>query len=139
MFQIDETADDSCQKIWVDQDDEVDEQDNSNSDPFVTEQDNFLLVLKPEPDDSLIKHETLNSSYKMKKKKFKHSTSTDNSDRSYRGSIDPEVATKEDEFDIYGKYIASQLRKMELQKALRLQLEIQSLVSEARISDISGP
>lgn len=139
MFQIDETADDSCQKIWVDQDDDVDEQDNSNSDPFVTEQDNFLLVLKPEPDDSLIKHETLNSSYKMKKKKFKHSTSTDNSDRSYRGSIDPEVATKEDEFDIYGKYIASQLRKMELQKALRLQLEIQSLVSEARISDISGP
>lgn len=42
--------------------------------------------------------------------------------------------TKEDEFDIYGKYIASQLRKMELQRALRVQFEIQHLMNEARIS-----
>ncbi|KAL4705817.1 hypothetical protein ACJJTC_006537 [Scirpophaga incertulas] len=43
---------------------------------------------------------------------------------------------KEDEFDIYGKFIASHLRKMELQRALRLQLAIQNLISEAIISDL---
>ncbi|XP_047992551.1 uncharacterized protein LOC125231217 [Leguminivora glycinivorella] len=124
----DKEIDESCQKIWVNPD-EVN--DNSNPDPFESEQD-FLLVLKPEPGED-IKQEA-SSSCKVKKKKFKHRHSTDQSDRSYRNSIDE---AKEDEFDIYGKFIASQLRKMNLQKALRLQLEIQSLVSEARISDIT--
>lgn len=41
---------------------------------------------------------------------------------------------KDDEFDIYGKYIASQLRKMELQSALQVQLEIQNLMKEAMTS-----
>lgn len=52
----------------------------------------------------------------------------------HRGS---RTAVQDDEFEIYGKYIASQLRKMDVQKALRLQLEIQSLVSEARIADMT--
>lgn len=55
--------------------------------------------------------------------------------RNYSSDSNSECA-KEDEFDIYGKYIASQLRNMDLHKALRLQLEIQNLVSEARMSDI---
>lgn len=42
----------------------------------------------------------------------------------------------EDEFDIYGKFIASQLRQMDMHRALQLQLEIQSLVSEARMADL---
>lgn len=43
---------------------------------------------------------------------------------------------REDEFDIYGKFIASQLRQMDMHRALQLQLEIQSLVSEARMADL---
>lgn len=39
---------------------------------------------------------------------------------------------REDEFDIYGKYIASQLRMLELQTALKVQFEIQNLINEAR-------
>lgn len=42
----------------------------------------------------------------------------------------------EDEFDIYGKFIASQLRQMDMHRAIQLQLEIQSLVSEARMADL---
>lgn len=67
--------------------------------------------------------------------------STDDSDKTFatlRSSLDSSLElAKEDEFDIYGKYIATQLRKMDLQKALRVQVEIQHLVSEARISDLA--
>lgn len=45
---------------------------------------------------------------------------------------------KEDEFDIYGKYIASQLRGMDIQRALRVQLQIQRLVSDARMEQLSS-
>lgn len=106
-----------------------------NPDPLVTNSDDDFESLKTESSIQ-IKLESTTSpipSKKRKKKKLKHrSHSIQNSEDS---SFDQ---TQEDEFDIYGKYIASQLRKMNLQKALRLQLEIQSLVSEARISDISS-
>lgn len=67
---------------------------------------------------------------KIKKKKLKRKVprrlSTDSSS---------EAGLREDEFDIYGKFIAAQLRGMELQRALRIQLEIQNLISEARIAN----
>lgn len=61
---------------------------------------------------------------KKKKLKLRKSSIDSNSD-----------GGREDEFDIYGKFIAAQLRGMELQQALRIQLEIQNLISEARISN----
>lgn len=69
----------------------------------------------------------------MKKKKVKHRTL----EQDYSTDSNTESVTTEDEFDIYGKYIASQLRKMDLHKALRLQLQIQSLVSKARLSGLT--
>lgn len=61
-----------------------------------------------------------------------------NKRRTFKNSSKSKVAKNPpiDEFDIYGKYIASQLRKMELTKALKMQLAIQNLVSEARLSDL---
>lgn len=127
-------AEDVCQEIWA----APSTHSIDTLDPFPETDDDYkLLVLKPEPNDSHIKQEE--NSFKVKKKKLKRRhPSTDGSDRTFRGSLDSSSeSAKEDEFDIYGKYIATQLRKMNLQKALRVQLEIQSLVSEARISGIS--
>lgn len=105
-------------------------------DPFPDDEE-YTLILKTEPRD--VPHINENR-YQNKKKKMKHRRpSTDCSDRTFLESIDSSTENaKEDEFDIYGKYIASQLRKMDLQKALRVQLEIQSLVSEARLSGLDG-
>lgn len=104
-------------------------------DPFPDDEE-YTLILKTEPREVPHINETR---YQNKKKKIKHRRpSLDCSDRTFLGSIDSSIenSSKEDEFDIYGKYIASQLRKMDLQKALRVQLEIQSLVSEARLSGL---
>lgn len=46
-----------------------------------------------------------------------------------------ESLSQDDEFDIYGKFIATQLRQMDLNRALRIQLAIQNLLSEARLSE----
>lgn len=104
-------------------------------DPLVPNSDDEYDSLKTES-SPLIKVERSASplpTKKIKKKKLKH---RNHSIQNLEDS--PFERMQEDEFDIYGKYIASQLRKMNLQKALRLQLEIQSLVSEARISDIGS-
>lgn len=121
-------VDSSCQ-IWVDNE-KQDDLEESNPDPLIPQTDEEY---EPEQSqDSGIKRERQSPKpyKKIKKKKYKHRHS------SLPDSLSDNVA-REDEFDIYGKFIASQLRQMELQKALRLQLEIQSLVSEARISDLS--
>lgn len=135
-FQSQETQEvDSSSHIWVDPEGQNNLEEDFNPDPLVTNSDDDFESLKTESTIQ-IKLESTTSpipSKKIKKKKLKHrSHSIQNSEDS---SFDQ---TQEDEFDIYGKYIASQLRKMNLQKALRLQLEIQSLVSEARISDIGS-
>lgn len=133
IFSIQQEDEQGCPEIWAAPTHSLD-----NSDPFPETDDDYkLLDLKPEPNESHIKQEV--SSFKVKKKKLKRRhPSTDDSDRTFRGSLNSgSESAKEDEFDIYGKYIATQLRKMNLQKALRVQLEIQSLVSEARISGIS--
>lgn len=77
-----------------------------------------LKVDSPEYSNSYIKH-------KRKKIKKPH--------YSIRSHI--ENWAKEDEFDIYGKYIASQLRKIELQRALEVQFQIQNLINKARASE----
>ncbi|XP_060804698.1 uncharacterized protein LOC106134696 isoform X2 [Amyelois transitella] len=45
------------------------------------------------------------------------------------------VSEPEDEFDHYGKYIATVLRGMDMDKALQIQLQIQTLLSGARMED----
>ncbi|KAM3959664.1 uncharacterized protein ACR2FA_006312 [Aphomia sociella] len=133
----DEAADDSSQKVWVSPD-----EDDVDTDPFVSQSnEDYVVLLKSEPAE--VSPQTQNgihlSEIKKNKSKHRRSPSIDNSDRTYRGSVDSNSGhNREDEFDIYGKYIATQLRKMDLQKALRVQLEIQSIVSEARISSLSN-
>lgn len=43
---------------------------------------------------------------------------------------------KEDEFDIFGRHVASQLRNIDIVRAIEVQTEINSLLSKARIQDI---
>nr|XP_021198223.2 uncharacterized protein LOC110382070 [Helicoverpa armigera] len=126
-------VDSSCQ-IWVDQELQNANMEEPNPDPLVPQTDDEYDSTKLEEPPSKVKIERHSSPIyykKIKKKKLKHRAAT----RKY-SSDSTQPCMKEDEFDIYGKYIASQLRKMDLHKALRLQLEIQNLVSEARISDI---
>lgn len=126
--------DSSCQ-IWVDQELQNANLDETNPDPLVPPQtDDEYDSAKLDEQPSKVKIERRSSSVyykKIKKKKLKHRVAA----RNYSTDSSSQCS-KEDEFDIYGKYIASQLRKMDLHKALRIQLEIQNLVSEARISDI---
>ncbi|XP_030037081.1 uncharacterized protein LOC115452642 isoform X2 [Manduca sexta] len=119
-------------EVWVSQSNNI----AITIDP-IEDNDDYNIIPKVEPINA---YEHENSSHcKMKKKKLQlRSPSVEFSDRTFRGSMDSSDLAKEDEFEIYGKYIASQLRRMELQKALRVQLEIQSLVSEARISDLTN-
>ncbi|CAK1586678.1 unnamed protein product [Parnassius mnemosyne] len=130
-------VDSSCQ-IFVDQELENGNIEETNPDPLNAQTDTEYDSSKPDDSISHIKkekeHKTPPTYKKLKKKKIKHRVS----EQDYSTDSTTESVAMEDEFDIYGKYIASQLRKMELHKALRLQLEIQSLVSEARISDISS-
>nr|XP_026501004.1 uncharacterized protein LOC113404350 [Vanessa tameamea] len=130
-------TDNESQKMWI-----ADETENLSDDlhPFVSDNNNELtLFLKSEPEDN--HHNQINNDrhrpHKVRKRKKNklHNLSTDVSDE-LRFSLDAHMDSgKEDEFDIYGKYIASQLRSMDLTKALRLQLEIQSLIGKARLSD----
>ncbi|CAG4951252.1 unnamed protein product [Colias eurytheme] len=121
-------VDSSCQ-IWVNQI-ETSLKEEIDPDPLIPQSDENCDSPKP-ANYNEIKDESESSTpcKKLKKKKFKHS-------KSYNS--ESHVTTeKEDEFDIFGKYIASQLRSMHLQKALRLQLEIHGLVNEARVSEIN--
>ncbi|CAB3230195.1 unnamed protein product [Arctia plantaginis] len=127
-------VDSSCQ-IWVDQELQNINTDETNPDPLVPQTDDEYDSNRADEQITKVKFERHSSPIyykKLKKKKIKRRSPT----KSYSDPVS-EYA-KEDEFDIYGKYIASQLRKMDLHKALRLQLEIQNLVSEARISDIAS-
>lgn len=126
-------VDSSCQ-IWVEEG-QNDNIDASNPDPLVSQTDDEYDTNKQNEQVSKVKIEKRSLqaySKKLKKKKLKHRTRPV---RNYSTDSSSEC-TRDDEFDIYGKYIASQLRKMELYKAIRLQLDIQNLISEARISDI---
>ncbi|XP_034834428.1 uncharacterized protein [Maniola hyperantus] len=126
---------DSSSHIWVNQEAQDNPEEDCHPDPLVPNSDDEYDSLKTES-SPIIKVERSASplpTKKIKKKKLKH---RNHSIQNLEDS--PFERMQEDEFDIYGKYIASQLRKMNLQKALRLQLEIQSLVSEARISDIGS-
>ncbi|KAI5636578.1 alcohol dehydrogenase transcription factor myb/SANT-like domain-containing protein [Phthorimaea operculella] len=125
-FQQEQPEVDSSQ-MWVDPETLVEKTKftEENPDPLTSHTDEEYSLVQTE--QITVKKEPRALSKRIKKKKFKHRTSC----------LGRNTDAQEDEFDIYGKYIASQLRQMDLQKALRLQLEIQSLVSEARISDLS--
>lgn len=127
--------DSSCQ-VWVDQELQNGNIEEINPDPLVPQTDDeYSDAVKTEISTHVKKEKLLSPIHKKnKKKKFKHKIPI----QDYSTDSNSENLVKEDEFDIYGKYIASQLRKMDLYKALRLQLEIQNLVSEARISDITS-
>lgn len=111
--------------------------DQTHLEPFIPENsDDYILLLKNEPEVPQLT-DMESHQYKIKRKKIKHRSSSTASDGSIQGSLDSNLdVCKEDEFDIYGKYIASQLRNMDLKRALKLQLQIQGLVSEARLSDL---
>ncbi|XP_028167363.1 uncharacterized protein LOC114357782 [Ostrinia furnacalis] len=124
---------DSSTQIWVDHEMQNGNMEETNPDPLVPQMEEEYTAKSPPP--LRVKKEKHSPIYKKnKKKKFKHKAAI----QDYSTDSNSEIVGKEDEFDIYGKYIASQLRKMDLYKALRLQLEIQNLVSEARISDITS-
>ncbi|XP_047992550.1 uncharacterized protein LOC125231215 [Leguminivora glycinivorella] len=125
---------DSSSQLWVDQDLPNVNAEDSNPDPLVPHTDDECDSNQLE-DSENIKQEIHTSAHfkKIKKKKLKHRAKD-----YYSQSIDSVNQSKyEDEFDIYGKYIASQLRKMDLRNSLKLKLQIHSLVSEARLSDLS--
>ncbi|KAJ0174846.1 hypothetical protein K1T71_009954 [Dendrolimus kikuchii] len=124
---------DSRERVWLSPNST---RDNAPTpDPFDNDYNKIILKLEPE-DNTPMKGQNRKLS---KKRKIKlRSPSTESSFNTVRGSHDSRMDSTEDEFDIYGKYIASQLRQMNLQKALRVQVAIQNLVSEARISDIEA-
>lgn len=126
-------VDSSC-RIWVDQEMPNANTEEQNPDPLVPPtdyeyHDNHLDQQKGKKEKYFMSIQKKNKIKKVKQKLPTPDCSTDST---------IETVIKEDEFDIYGKFIASQLRKMDLQKALRLQLSIQNMVSEARISDMGN-
>ncbi|XP_013189814.2 uncharacterized protein LOC106134338 [Amyelois transitella] len=124
---------DPCSEMWILESTENAE--TEEADPFVSQTEKYQVMFKSEP------KETCSLSpdpFKPKDKMKRIHLSTDLSEESHRTSVVSNSQLREDEFDIYGKYIASQLRNMDLQKAIRVQLEIQSIVSEARLSCLSG-
>lgn len=124
-FQQQEVGEGTNQNQWV-------QPKELPSPPHVTQSDDYSHSFKTETHEPSPERD--HSSYKMKRKKFKHRNSS-----SDHFKVDSTVSSvKEDEFDIYGKYIASQLRSMDLPRALRIQLEIHSIVSQARMSSLSG-
>lgn len=51
--------------------------------------------------------------------------------------VKQEVTECEDEFDIFGRHVAAQLRQLGLVNALKAQSKIQSVLTELRIEEIS--
>lgn len=91
------------------------------SDPLSTNSDEEETIYKHKK-----KQYNPTKTFKKKKKKIKDLSHV---------QTDLQGGDFEDEFDIYGKFIATQLRNMELPKALRTQLAIQNLINKARLSD----
>ncbi|XP_041982014.1 uncharacterized protein LOC121735300 isoform X2 [Aricia agestis] len=103
-------------EMWMDRN-----PDNSHDDPLSAQSDDGYV----ESNTDLNHVMEYSSHRKIKKKKTKKQSTEYNSCN----------ISLEDEFDIYGKYIAEQLRKMNIKRALGIQLEIQRILSEARISN----
>ncbi|CAG9788537.1 unnamed protein product [Diatraea saccharalis] len=111
--------------------------DNENADtkidPFASPPgEDYFIIVKSECEQNSEKEHI---PHKTKRRKIiSYNQSVDASERVHRISLDALKPVKEDEFDIYGKYIATQLRSMDLEKAIKVQLQIQNIVSEARLS-----
>ncbi|CAH2247896.1 jg12251 [Pararge aegeria aegeria] len=131
-YETQETEIDSSAGIWVNIEPENNLDGDSQPDPLVTNSfDDFesaesLTPIKIEGS----KYSQSNKKIK-KKKRLKHGNL---STLTLKDSIF--VRKKWDEYDIYGKFIASQLRGMNVKTASRLQLQIQSLVSAAKLAEM---
>lgn len=55
----------------------------------------------------------------------------------YLGSLSNSFKQSDDEFDVFGKSVAAQLKQFSLRRALSVQSKIQSLLSEERIEEIT--
>ncbi|XP_053611223.1 uncharacterized protein LOC128675682 [Plodia interpunctella] len=116
------------QQIWLNHELQNGSLGETTTDPIVSQTDDEFDTEKQKESESSNRKSKFR---RNKKKKNKPRNSIDSTD-----SISEQNDIQEDEFDVYGKYIATQLRQMSIQRALRVQLEIQNLVSEARISEI---
>lgn len=134
--------DNDSQKLW-NEDETGNISDEANLQSLISENSNDLnentddfLILKCEPEDTVPIHIDRHSPRKIKRKKIKQRIPSSDTSDVLQYSLDSNVKlNKDDEFDIYGKYIASQLKSMDLTKALRVQLEIQRLIGKARLSN----
>ncbi|KAI5636577.1 hypothetical protein NE865_10693 [Phthorimaea operculella] len=128
---LETNLEDSTQNIPIDT---LEEEISDNpTDPFISPtEDDYVLLLKHEPEDEPPIPHKRKRKYKWRNRDSSESSPNNSRDCNTRGTT-----SKEDEFDIYGKYIASQLREMGLQRALRVQLQIQNIVSEARLDSLS--
>lgn len=135
-FLLQQPEGDDAQKVWLPDDDDDDADCNDDEEPkdpiTSTPDDNYILLLKTEPDDT--KSPEIETHNVVKTRKRKYNPSANQPEQSF---VSVDSTSGEDEFDIYGKYIASQLRRMGLERALRVQLQIQSIVSEARIDHLT--
>lgn len=124
----------SDQEVWVTDDAEYIEEEDPDKDPFTLPSEDNYILLKTELDDSKTSQIEMQSPVKSRKRKYKRSSSINDTEQTF---VSVDSTSGEDEFDIYGKYIASQLRRIGLERALRVQLQIQSIVSEARIDHLT--
>lgn len=76
----------------------------------------------------------------FKKKKYQQSkidNSSNNVVEEFKQTCSNQ-STTENEFDVYGKHVAIQLKQLPLQDALQLQVEIQYLLTKARLQSINN-
>ncbi|XP_045451399.1 uncharacterized protein LOC123660343 [Melitaea cinxia] len=135
-FEESGVIDNDSQKLW-NADETGNTSDEANLQSLIPENNNDLnLYLKSEPEDTVPIHIDRHSPRKIRRKKIKQRIPISDMPDVLQYSLDSNVKLdKDDEFDIYGKYIASQLRSMDLKKSLRLQLQIQRLISKGRLSN----
>lgn len=126
-------------KMWNNEESDNYNNEQTNLETLISETDgDYILLLKNEPVEPLFPKTDINP-YEIKRKKLTPKSSSTASEGSIQGSQDSNLDLyNEDEFDIYGKYIASQLRTMNLKTSLKMKLQIQKLVSEVRLSDLSN-
>ncbi|CAH2092595.1 unnamed protein product [Euphydryas editha] len=135
-FEESGVIDNDSQKLW--NADETDHRsDEAHLHSLISENNNDLtLILKSVPEDTQPIHIDRHSTHKIRQKKIKQRNPSMDVSDILQCSLDSNIKLeKDDEFDIYGKYIASQLRSMDLTKALRIQLQIQRLIGKARLSN----
>lgn len=129
-FQTHPKQADSSPQSWNTKDIPNENSNNFDSDPLIKNSDEECT------EEQTVEYlDTSLFSTKMKKKiKFRKKRKL-SEDRNLK--LEQVYENVQDEFEIYGKYIASQLRQMNLQNAIHVQLRIQTLISEARLNELA--